>query len=275
MASDRQTRTQIAAAARAAIRDGHGLYSDLSDQRYGRQCSLAVLRYRARRPRAHGWAWGPLHTVALGRGAGESAPRAARQQLLDGIDPLEAQQAGAEGRNAQLAAAEALTFARAAAQLSTHDAHEERWRNAQTCGAVSCATLTQYALPPISARCRRRPRSTRRAGAHVCWNSRVAAARGYPAGSALVRPAGDRQPRCAAASRPCWIGPPRAAIARATTPHRWKAASRGGDGPGPAAPSRKVEHRRRRCHYAQVGQFLADLRDSAKARPHVPWSSRS
>lgn len=66
---------------------------------------------------------GPLHTFDL-KEARERA-RKARQQLLDGIDPVEAR--AAERAQRVLEAARTITFERAA--QAYFDAHERKWRN--------------------------------------------------------------------------------------------------------------------------------------------------
>jgi hypothetical protein len=68
---------------------------------------------------------GPLHTLDLDE-ARERA-RKARQQLLDGVDPLEARKA--ERAAQALEAAKAITFKNAAQQY--FDQHNREWRNAK------------------------------------------------------------------------------------------------------------------------------------------------
>jgi len=85
---------------------------------------------------------GPLHTIGLHE-ARERA-RKARQQLLDGVDPLEAR--AAERATADLAKAKALTFEAAARQY--FDAHERSWKNAKH-RAQFLSTLTAYVFPKI------------------------------------------------------------------------------------------------------------------------------
>lgn len=85
---------------------------------------------------------GPLHTISL-KEARDRA-RKARQQLLDGIDPLDARKAK---RAAQaLEVARALTFEEATRQY--FDQHERKWRNAKH-RQQFLNTLATYAFPKI------------------------------------------------------------------------------------------------------------------------------
>ena len=85
---------------------------------------------------------GPLHTINLPE-ARERARRA-RQQLLDGIDPLEAR--AAAKNTAALAAARSLTFE--AATNAYFEAHEKSWTNAKHRAQV-LSSLSTYAFPKI------------------------------------------------------------------------------------------------------------------------------
>jgi hypothetical protein len=71
--------------------------------------------------------------------------RALRQQLLDGIDPLEAKNAKKAAR--KLEAAKALTFKQAAHQY--FDEHKAIWRNSRGPRAQFLSTLEEYAFPII------------------------------------------------------------------------------------------------------------------------------
>lgn len=99
--------------------DGHGLLLQITPS--GSRSWL--LRYqRDGRERMHGL--GPLHTVTL-KEARERA-KAARLQLLDGNDPIDARHE--KRAQAKLAAATATTFKQAAERFLA--AHESSWTNA-------------------------------------------------------------------------------------------------------------------------------------------------
>jgi integrase len=85
---------------------------------------------------------GPLHTVSLSE-AREKA-RAMRQQLLDGVDPLEAKEARIMEQ--RLASTRALTFKQAAQQYI--DSHDAGWRSAKH-RREWADTLNAYAFPII------------------------------------------------------------------------------------------------------------------------------
>jgi integrase len=117
--------------------DGHNLYLQINP----RGVKSWLLRYdRGGRERWMGL--GPLHTIDLAE-ARERA-RKARQQLLDGIDPLAAR--ARDRTTADLAAAKALTFE--AAARAYFDAHERSWKNAKH-RAQFLSTLTTYVFPKI------------------------------------------------------------------------------------------------------------------------------
>jgi integrase len=117
--------------------DGHGLYLQVTPA----GVRSWLLRYeRAGRERWMGL--GPLHTFALEEARARA--RAARQQLADGIDPLDARKAERAGR--ALEAAKAMTFADAARQY--FDQHEGKWKNRKH-RAQFLATLRDYALPVL------------------------------------------------------------------------------------------------------------------------------
>jgi integrase len=85
---------------------------------------------------------GPLHTVSL-KDARERA-RKARQQLLDGVDPIEARKA--ERTKAALETSKAVTFQEAA--TAYFDAHQAKWRNAKHRNQF-ISTLREYVFPKI------------------------------------------------------------------------------------------------------------------------------
>jgi integrase len=117
--------------------DGHGLSLQVTPT----GVKSWLLRYE-RNGRERWMGLGPLHTVDL-KEARERA-RKARQQLLDGIDPLDAR---AAERTAQaLEAARTITFEKAA--HAYFDAHEGKWRNAKH-RAQFLSTLKAYAFPKI------------------------------------------------------------------------------------------------------------------------------
>ena len=117
--------------------DGHGLYLQVLSP----SNASWILRYQ-QNGRKRWMGLGPLHTIGLAE-ARERA-RKARQQLLDGIDPLDAK---AEARAAAaLAAAKTMTFEQAARQY--FDAHEHSWRNAKH-RAQFLSSLNAYVFPKI------------------------------------------------------------------------------------------------------------------------------
>ncbi|MDR3408984.1 MAG: integrase arm-type DNA-binding domain-containing protein [Methylovirgula sp.] len=117
--------------------DGHGLYLQIT------KAGVRSWLFRYRRDgRERAMGLGPSHVVGLA--AARERARAARLQLLDGIDPLEAKKAGRAAR--ALAAAKALTFADAAEQYFAQ--HERKWRNAKH-RAQFLSTLKTYAFPKI------------------------------------------------------------------------------------------------------------------------------
>ena len=116
--------------------DGHGLYLKVNPN------GVRSWIFRFERGGRERWmGLGPAHTIGL-KAARERARRA-REQLLDGIDPLEA-------RRAQRAAiANALTFKQAAAAY--YEQHEGRWKNAKHRGQF-LSTFETYAYPVIGSR---------------------------------------------------------------------------------------------------------------------------
>ena len=85
---------------------------------------------------------GPLHTIGLAE-ARDRAKRA-RQQLLDGIDPLDHKRA--QRQQQALQAARAMTFEQAA--RTWHSQHERGWKNPKH-GRQVLETLATYAFPKI------------------------------------------------------------------------------------------------------------------------------
>lgn len=118
-------------------RDEHGLYLQVRPE--GSRSWL--LRYqRAGRERWMGL--GPLHAFSLEEARGRA--RKARQQLSDGIDPLESKRAERAMRAAETA--KRLSFEEAAQQY--FDANERRWKNDKH-RAQFISTLKSYAYPVI------------------------------------------------------------------------------------------------------------------------------
>lgn len=117
--------------------DGHGLYLQVTP------AGVKSWLFRYQRGARERWmGLGPLHTISLPQ-ARERALRA-RQQLLDGVDPVEARRANAAIR--ALEAAKTMTFEECA--LTYFDAHEKKWRNAKH-RKQFISTLKQYAFPVI------------------------------------------------------------------------------------------------------------------------------
>jgi integrase len=96
------------------------------------------------RGRERGMGLGPYHTISLPE-ARERA-RAARQLLLDGIDPLDARKEAHAA--AALAAAKMITFEKAARQY--FDERARGWKNAKH-RAQFLSSLATYAFPKIGA----------------------------------------------------------------------------------------------------------------------------
>jgi integrase len=117
--------------------DGHGLYLQVTPA----GVRSWLLRYE-RGGRERWMGLGPLHTFGLDEARARA--RAARQQLADGVDPLDARKV--ERAERALEAAKAITFADAARQY--FDQHEGKWKNRKHRGQFQ-ATLRDYALPVI------------------------------------------------------------------------------------------------------------------------------
>jgi integrase len=100
-----------------------------------------LLRYE-RSGRERWMGLGPFHTVSL-QEARERA-RKARQQLLDGVDPLEARRV--DRTKAALEAAKAVTFEEAT--IAYFDAHQAKWSNPKH-RAQFLSTLREYAFPKL------------------------------------------------------------------------------------------------------------------------------
>lgn len=118
-------------------RDGNGLLLQVAP---GGSRSWLFRYERAGRERAMGL--GPLHTTSLEE-ARELA-RAARRQLLAGIDPLEAR--AAERARLALEAARTISFEQATRQY--FDQHEKKWRSRKTRDQF-LSSLRMYAFPKI------------------------------------------------------------------------------------------------------------------------------
>jgi integrase len=119
--------------------DGNGLYLQVSSPGTGSW----LLRYQ-RAGKEHYLGLGPLHTVSL-KQARERA-RAARLQLLDGVDPIK-ERKDAKAKRA-LEAAHAKTFAQVADQY--FEAHGTRWESRKS-REQFLASMRTYALPVLGA----------------------------------------------------------------------------------------------------------------------------
>jgi integrase len=100
-----------------------------------------LLRY-ARDGRERMLGLGPLHTVTLAEA--RIRAKAARQQLLDGVDPID--QKRAQKAERALEAAKAITFSEAA--QSYYDQHEKKWKNPRHRDQW-ISTLQTYCFPRI------------------------------------------------------------------------------------------------------------------------------
>jgi integrase len=115
--------------------DGHGLYLQVVNPK----SASWILRY-VRHGKERMLGLGPVHLIGL-KQARERA-RAARLQILDGIDPVEDRKAKKAER--ALAAAKTVTFADCARQY--HAQHEGKWKSAKH-REQYLGTLEQYAFP--------------------------------------------------------------------------------------------------------------------------------
>lgn len=116
--------------------DGLGLYIQATSSADGGVRKSWVFRYEQNGVRRD-MGLGALHTVSLAEARAKA--RALRQQLLDGIDPLEAKR---ERRAAQrLAEIKTMTFGQCVDAYL--DAHEASWKNAKHRGQWR-TTLTEY-----------------------------------------------------------------------------------------------------------------------------------
>ncbi|MGE8658718.1 MAG: tyrosine-type recombinase/integrase [Achromobacter sp.] len=115
--------------------DGGGLYLQIT----AAGVKSWLLRYM-RNGRARGMGLGPLHTISLAEARAKAL--ACRQQLLEGIDPLEAKSAAKIAE--KLSAANSITFDQCADAYIA--AHQAGWRNAKHADQWT-NTLRTYASP--------------------------------------------------------------------------------------------------------------------------------
>jgi integrase len=128
--------------------DGAGLWLDVHERTDVSGKKLApgkswIFRFMLN-GRARSMGLGALHTVSLAEARDRA--RAARQKLLDGVDPLDQREAARAA--AALEAAKAITFKTAAEQFI--EAHKAGWKNAKHAEQWP-ATLETYAYPIIGA----------------------------------------------------------------------------------------------------------------------------
>jgi integrase len=117
--------------------DGHGLILQVA----GPNNASWLLRYQ-RHGREHWMGLGPVHTVGLADARVRA--KAARLQLLDGINPLQARRDAKAA--AKLADVRKLSFEQAARQY--HKLHEPEWRSAQHAGQW-LRSLERFAFPTL------------------------------------------------------------------------------------------------------------------------------
>jgi integrase len=120
--------------------DGGGLYLDCRSGRGG-MTRVWVLRY-TRNGKARTMGLGPLHTRTLAEARQRAL--AARKLLLDGIDPLDAREAGRATE--RVAKATTITFQRAAEAYI--EAHSAGWRSSASLGQWQ-GSLRDYAYPVL------------------------------------------------------------------------------------------------------------------------------
>ena len=120
--------------------DSHGLYLQITSS----GVKSWLFRYELH-GRERWMGLGPLHTISL-QDARNGALKA-RQQLLEGIDPLETRRT--ERTAAALAAAKTKTFRECA--LAYFDLHERKWRNSKH-RKQFVSSLDTYAFPIIGKR---------------------------------------------------------------------------------------------------------------------------
>ena len=126
--------------------DGNGLYLQVTKKtKNGGGVKSWLLRYE-RDGRERFMGLGPVHTFSLDE-ARERAKQA-RQQLIDGIDPIDAREAAKVASKAASKAAKerAVTFAKAAQDY--FDLNEKTWRNPKH-RAQFIGSLKAYAFPII------------------------------------------------------------------------------------------------------------------------------
>lgn len=147
--------------------DGNGLYLQVT----GTGVKSWLLRYE-RDGRERFMGLGPLHTISLD--AARKKAKQAREQLHDGIDPIEARKA--ERTKRRMADAKMLTFFEAA--QAYFDQHGAEWRNAKHT-AQFLSTLKQYVFPHLG----NLPVGEIDTGLVLkVLEQKVAEERGYPAG---------------------------------------------------------------------------------------------
>jgi Arm DNA-binding domain/Phage integrase central domain len=122
---------------RGRFHDGHGLYLQVRGPR-----SASWIQRYIRHAEERMLGLGPLQLVGLAEA--RQRARAARLQLLDGIDPVEHRKQKKLER--VLAAAKTMTFEQAA--KAYHAQHEAKWKNAKHAQQF-INTLRDYAFPII------------------------------------------------------------------------------------------------------------------------------
>jgi integrase len=124
--------------------DGGNLYLQVTPGADGTMRKSWVFRYELD-GRRHDMGLGPLHTLSLAEARDKA--RSLRQQLLEGIDPLEAKERARKERLAERAKeAKASTFKQCAEMYL--EAHADGWKNAKH-AAQWRSTLETYAYPVL------------------------------------------------------------------------------------------------------------------------------